>query len=237
MSLAWRRTSDATPQADAQANPFQCTRLEEQRQKSQESQEGQERPARPEILPTKDEAFEKLLAERTKPQTMEEAMAEAVELTKLLQAMQGTTEEGHEVEGYEVGDLGERVSQLALELCGGDRGQDFAGVLIVAASRPVLSAQVSEARLTAWCCGTTGEQWSTWLGPARAMSHAGVQGWAAAPEGPRPRLTVEHPEVAQLHQSSAADWGKSQSDGERCLCAMHGTVPVLSAMRHAGRRG
>ena len=60
---------------------------------------------RPDILPTKEEALEKLLAERKKPQTMEEAMAEAVELTKLLQAMQGTTEEGQEVEGSEVGDL------------------------------------------------------------------------------------------------------------------------------------
>lgn len=84
-------------------------RLEEERQ---ERQEGQERPARPEILPTEEEAFEQLLAERKKPETMEEAMAQAVELTKLLQAMNGTTEEAQE--GYEVGDLvvlSERVSQ------------------------------------------------------------------------------------------------------------------------------
>ena len=38
-------------------------RLEEERQ---DRQEGRERPERPEILPTKEEAFEKLLAERKK---------------------------------------------------------------------------------------------------------------------------------------------------------------------------
>ena len=52
-------------------------RLEEERQERQERQEGRERPARPiaspEILPTKEEAFEQLLAERRKPQTMEKA--------------------------------------------------------------------------------------------------------------------------------------------------------------------
>ncbi|CAE7178692.1 unnamed protein product, partial [Symbiodinium necroappetens] len=74
-------------------------RLGEERQ---ERQEGQERPARLEILPTKEEALEKLLAERTNRTNVGGGMAEVVELTKLLQAMQGTTVEWQEVEGYEV---------------------------------------------------------------------------------------------------------------------------------------
>ena len=77
-------------------------RLGEERQ---ESQEGHERPARPEILPTKEDALEKAACRAHESTNVGGGMAEAVELAKLLQVMQGTTEEGQEVEGYEVGDL------------------------------------------------------------------------------------------------------------------------------------
>ena len=122
-------------------------RLEEERQ---ERQEGQERPARPEILPTEEEAFEQLLAERKKPETMEEAMAQAVELTKLLQAMNGTTEEAQE--GYEVGDLvvlSERVSQWRFNYAVVTEARTLPVFCCCSSHlRQVLSAQVSEARLT-----------------------------------------------------------------------------------------
>ena len=78
-------------------------RLEEERQ---ECQRRQERPARPEILLTKEEAMQQLLADRPQPKTMEEAMAEAVEVTRLLQAMQGnTTEEEEPSDLYVSGDI------------------------------------------------------------------------------------------------------------------------------------
>jgi len=78
-------------------------RLEEERQ---ECERRQERPARPDILPTKEEAMAQLRADRPKPKTMEEAMAEALEITRLLQAMQGNTTQEEEPAGlYEAGDI------------------------------------------------------------------------------------------------------------------------------------
>eukprot|EP00439_Symbiodinium_sp_Y106_P043286 s6222_g5.t1 len=57
-------------------------------------------------LPSREEAMAQLLAERPTPKTMEEAMAEAVELTRLLQAMQGNTTEEEEPAGlYVSGDI------------------------------------------------------------------------------------------------------------------------------------
>ena len=110
----------------------------------------EERPARPEILPTEEEAFEQLLAVRKKPETMEEAMAQAVELTKLLKAMNGTTEEAQE--GYEVGDLvvlSERVSQWRFNYAVVTEARTLLVFCCCSSHlRQVLSAQVSEARLT-----------------------------------------------------------------------------------------
>ena len=49
--------------------------------------------------------MQQLLADRPQPKTMEEAMAEAVEVTRLLQAMQGNTTEEEPSDLYVSGDI------------------------------------------------------------------------------------------------------------------------------------
>ncbi|CAE7835746.1 unnamed protein product [Symbiodinium sp. CCMP2592] len=83
-----------------------CGARERLQEEQQECQRREERPARPEALLTKEEAMAQLLAERPQPKTMEEAMAEALEVTRLLQAMNGKIPEEEEPAGlYEAGDI------------------------------------------------------------------------------------------------------------------------------------
>ena len=181
-------------------------RLEEERQ---ECERRQERPARPDILPTKEEAMAQLRADRPKPKTMEEAMAEALEITRLLQAMQGNTAQEEEPAGlYEVGDIvlmgaGEYRTNYAVVT----QARALPGSLLQLTSRSGL--ECAGARKAPHRHGSQG-------GPAyggrpvlalQVRRDVGVQGWAAWEKGCD--LAVELWEVAQLHQSSAADWGKS----------------------------